>query len=436
MQASYDLVLRKRFLPLFVTQFLGAFNDNLFKQATILLAVYQVYHDAKYELTFTGIAYGAYVLPFFLFSALGGQLADSVDKARVIRVVKIFEIGIMALGALGMWLPGAGFPHLAVALLVAVLFLMGTHSSFFGPTKYAILPQHLAPHEVLAGTSMVEAGTNVAVLIGIIVGGLVADAPIRAGLLVMLTALLGYLTARQVPPAPPEAEAGNVPLNWNIVKASIDLIRETLHVPALAYSVLAIAFFVIEASMLGVVFVPLVKNVLGADPKVATLMLTIFTIGVAIGAVAINAVLQGRVSGKYCVHSALAMTALLVLMYGTLANWPKPDIADIGQIEWRDFLSDGGALVLFAELLGVAIAGGMFVVPLYAILTTTLEKAHAARVIAANNMLTSAAGVFAAVLAGLLSFLQVMTPPQVFLLIAGFALVSAWVAHKLHAVHE
>ena len=424
MQISLGILAKRRFLPLFLTQFLGAFNDNLFKQATILLAVYVIYDNPKLEQSFTGVAYAAYVIPFFLFSALAGQLADALDKARIIRFVKLVEIGIMAIGAAGLILQN-------IYLLVLVLFLMGTHSSFFGPTKYAILPQHLKPDEVLSGTSLVEAGTNVAILLGIIMGGFLGNAPIKAAILVMVTAGIGLIAGRAVPPAPSQEPPGEREIDRNLFRATWHVCRDTLQVPQLALSIAAISLFVIEASILGVSFAPLVKNVLGGDPRVATLMTVVFAIGVAIGAIIINFLLKGRVSARYCVMSAIAMAFFLMLMFLLLRSWPLPAPEDVGQIEWRDFLADGDAQLLMAELLGVAIFGGMFIVPLYAILTTTLDKAHAARVIAANNILSSAAGAVGGFLAASFTSLKHFDLSDTFIIIAGFALMSAWVAHKL-----
>src|SRR4028119_1669930 len=165
MQASLSLLGRRRFLPLFVTQFLGAFNDNLYKSAMVILVTYAVFNDPTKEATFNAVAGGLFILPFFLFSALAGQLADSMDKAKIIRIVKTAEIAIMVFGAAGLLLHN-------IPLLLAALFAMGVHSSFFGPIKYAILPQHLKKDEVLGGTGLVEAGTYGAILLGTIAGGL------------------------------------------------------------------------------------------------------------------------------------------------------------------------------------------------------------------------------------------------------------------------
>ena len=447
MHGSLRLMKYRRFLPLFVTQFMGAFNDNLFKNATILLAVFEILHDPHQEQKFTAIASAVYILPFFLFSALGGQLADSADKARIIRIVKLAEVGIMAIGAVGLMLAN-------VYVLLVVLFLMGTHSSFFGPTKYAILPQHLAKDEVLGGTSMVEAGTYVAILLGTMVAGVVR--PWQAATMVLVMAGVGLAAAWNVPPAPPEQGAPTIEEDFSELRASLahisrlplvfrwlldvpvtilfvlrsswQIVSATLHVPRLYWTIVAISFFVAEVSILGVVFTPMVKNVLGADNFVATLMLMVFTVGVATGAVLINWLLKGKVSAKCSPYAALAMALFLMVMYWTLAHWSAPD-SDV-LIGWRDFIADPSSYILFTELFLVSIAGGVFVVPLYAFLTTTVEKAEAARTVAANNIVTSGAGVVAAVLSVVIQ--RFLTIPQAFLVAAAVCLASTWFVQKLH----
>src|SRR4051795_9894058 len=193
------LLRARRFMPLFATQFLGAFNDSLFKQAVVLFVTFQLFSNPAKEFQFSSIAQGLFILPFFLFSAISGQLADDHDKARLIRLIKLAEIGIMIVG-------GAGIMLENVFLMLAAVFAMGVHSTFFGPIKYAILPQHLHKDEVLGGTGLVEAGTYLAILGGTIAaGGLVMTPAAAAGATVCLAAL-GYLAGRQVPPAPPSAE--------------------------------------------------------------------------------------------------------------------------------------------------------------------------------------------------------------------------------------
>ena len=198
------LLRARRFLPLFSTQFLGAFNDSLFKQAVVLFVTYQLLKDPRQEFFFSAIAQGLFILPFFLFSALSGQLADDHDKARVIRIIKFAEIGIMILG-------GAGIMLASKFLMLAAVFAMGVHSTFFGPIKYAILPQHLRKDEVLGGTGLVEAGTYLAILGGTILAGVLAPSPKITAAATIGIAMIGFLTGRQVPPAPPAA--GRIPFN-------------------------------------------------------------------------------------------------------------------------------------------------------------------------------------------------------------------------------
>src|ERR1700750_2253011 len=188
------LLRARRFLPLFSTQFLGAFNDSLFKQAVVLFVTYQLYSNPAKEFQFSAIAQGLFILPFFLFSALSGQLADDHDKSRLIRIIKLAEIGIMLVGGTGIMLAN-------IPLMLAAVFAMGIHSTFFGPIKYAILPQHLSRDEVLGGTGLVEAGTYLAILGGTILAGVLAATPPIAAAAVLGFAGLGFLAGRQVPPA-------------------------------------------------------------------------------------------------------------------------------------------------------------------------------------------------------------------------------------------
>src|SRR5215210_3232993 len=190
------LLRSRRFVPLFATQFLGAFNDSLFKQAVVLFVTYQLYSNPAKEFQFSAIAQGLFILPFFLFSALSGQLADDHDKARLIRIIKLAEIGIMILG-------GAGIMLANIPVMLAAVGLMGVHSTFFGPIKYAILPQHLRRDEVLGGTGLVEAGTYLAILGGTILAGVLASAPVAAAAATIGLAAAGFMTGREVPPAPP-----------------------------------------------------------------------------------------------------------------------------------------------------------------------------------------------------------------------------------------
>ncbi len=191
-----SLLKQRRFLPLFVTQLLGAFNDNLFKNAMVLFVVYGVYNDEKAEALFSAVATAVFILPFFLMSALAGQLADTRDKAQIIRIVKFCEILIMIVGGVGLVMAWLGFAVslIAIPLMMLALFAMGIHSTFFGPIKYAILPQHLKEDEVLGGTGLVEAGTYIAILLGTILAGIIDVEWAPLG--VVITAIIGYFTGR------------------------------------------------------------------------------------------------------------------------------------------------------------------------------------------------------------------------------------------------
>ena len=427
MQTSMSLLNKRRFLPLFVTQLLGAFNDNLFKNAMVLFVVYGVYTDEKAEALFSAVATAVFILPFFLFSALAGQLADTRDKATIIRIVKLCEIVIMLVGGAGLlmaWLDIA-VSVIAIPLMMVALFAMGVHSTFFGPIKYAILPQHLHADEVLGGTGLVEAGTYIAILMGTILAGII---PVEwAALGVVLTAIIGYLSGRQVPPAPPEhAETG---IDWHILRSSVALVKGTMHIRKLFLAIASISFFWTIGAVLFIQFPPLAKNVLYADKEVASLFLAIFSIGIAIGSVAINWLLKGQVSAKYAPASVIVMGLFVVAFHFICLNWDGTGDGTLYTI--GSFVVHDDAWLLLGSLLGIAVAGGMFVVPLYAFLTTTVPRDQTARTVAANNIVNSGAMVIGSLIALGLSAAGVTIVNQL-LLGAAMCLVSAWLAQQLH----
>ena len=413
------LLRARRFLPLFATQFLGAFNDSLFKQAVVLFVTYQLFSNPAKEFQFSAIAQGLFILPFFLFSALSGQLADDHDKAKLIRIIKFAEIGIMILG-------GAGVMLANIPLMLAAVGLMGVHSTFFGPIKYAILPQHLRHDEVLGGTGLVEAGTYIAILGGTILAGVLAAVPPVAAATTIGIAGLGFLAGRQVPPAPPAAE--RISFNWHIIHASIALVRATLHIRRLFLAILSISFFWTIGAVLIIIFPPLVKNVLGANEQVASLFIAIFSIGIAIGSVLINRLLKSEVSARFAPASVVAMGIFVLLLHFVALAWGKngPGLTTLG-----NFVTHPLAGLMILALLGVAITGGMFVVPLYAFLTTTVPKTETARTVAANNIVNSGAMVIGSLVAFALSSMGVGPTGQL-LLVAAMCLVSAWLGWKLH----
>jgi MFS family permease len=428
LQDSLHLLRKRRFLPLFVTQFLGAFNDNLFRTAMVMLVIYGIYRSEAQETIFSAIAGGLFIAPFFLFSALAGQLADAMDKARIVRWVKTAEIAIMAFGATGLLLHN-------VPLLLAVLTAMGVHSTFLGPIKYAILPQHLEADEVLGGTGLVEAGTYIGILGGTILGGMLvlrhADGSYHAtwaAAAVLAVALAGRIAGGFVPCARPAPDAPVAQMDWHIVRSSITLVNATMHIPRLFLAIVSISFFWGMGAILAAQFPPLVKNVLGANQSVATLFLAVFSVGVATGSVLINRLLQGRVLALYAPGAAIAMGLFVVHLWWNVHAWPAP----AGElINVRAFIEGARGKWVVFDLFGVAVSGGMFVVPLYAFLTTTVPKSQTARTVAANNIVNSGVMVVSTLLLAGLTKLGLSVAESLLIVSVG-SLGAAWLGWRLH----
>ncbi len=418
MQNTTHLLRARRFLPLFVTQFLGAMNDNLFKNAMVLFVVYNVYSDPKQEEQFSGLATALFIIPFFLLSAVAGQLADARDKATLVRIVKAAEVGIMLVGAAGLLISN-------IPLMLAALVAMGVHSTFFGPIKYAILPQHLKRDEVLGGTGLIEAGTYIAILAGTILAGFISAHV--AAIAVVVVAVAGWFSGRYVPDAPPVGIPDKI--DFNIFRASYKLIYGTMHIPRLFLAIISISFFWTIGTVLFIQFPPLVKNVLTADKEVASLFLAIFSVGIAIGSIVINRLLKSEVSARYSPVSVIVMGVFVIAFHLIAKNWIQDNGGELYKI--GEFLSHPGAVPLTLALLGIAIAGGMFVVPLYAFLTTTVPISETARTVAANNIVNAGCMVAGSALALGLSAVGVSAVNQL-LMTAAMCLVSAWLAWKLH----
>ncbi|VWX57493.1 Lysophospholipid transporter LplT [Sphingorhabdus sp. 109] len=424
MQNTAHLLRTRRFLPLFLTQLLGAFNDNLFKFSMVILVTYGIYESESEDFAFNALASGLFILPFFLFSSLAGQLADNYDKARITRFVKTLEIFIAVVGGIGLWLQ-------SIPIMLTALFLLGLQSTFFGPIKYAVLPQHLEQDEILGGTGLVEAGTYIAILAGTILGGIIID---RNGngveiavIAVFVVALIGRIAAQFMPPAPAQKEVEAI--DFNFVRSSIRLISATLHVRRLYLAIIAISFFWTIGSVLIIQFPPLVENVLTATPQVASLFLGVFSIGIAVGSILVNRLLKSEVSARFAPASVILMGVFVLILYFIARSWQGlPE----GQLYTFDtFIVHEGAWALLGTLAGVSIFGGMFVVPLYAFLTTTVDISQTARTIAANNVVNSGCMVVGALVALGLSMIGVSTTEQL-LLVAAMCLVAAWLGQQLH----
>lgn len=424
---ALGLLKQRRFLPLFVTQFLGAYNDNLFKQAMVLFATYQIFSDPTVEFQFNALATGISLIPFFLLSALAGQLADTNDKAAIIRIVKTAEIGLMLFGGAGLLVAQAGHDTVGLVMMLGAVLGLGAHSTFFGPIKYAILPQHLKDDEVLGGTGMVEAATYLSILLGTVTAGWVSHDIRIAAALTLAVALIGWITGRMVPPAP---RAGpKLKINYNPFTASWRLIAATMHIPRLFLAICAISFFWTIGSVLIIIFPPLVKNILTADAMVSSLLIAVFSIGVAIGSVVINAMLKGKVSAKFSPASVIAMAVIVVLFSIEVRMWEPAAPGTL--YNFRDFIAQPQAWLVIGTLGVVATTGGMFVVPLYAFLTTTVTKDQTARTVAANNVVNAGAMVLGSLFVLALSSAGV-TSEDMLLVVSGMCLISAWIAQKLH----
>ena len=424
MDSVFRLLTQRRFLPIFVTQFLGAFNDNLFKLAMVTLVTFHIYSDARAEAQFSGICSALFILPFFLFSAVSGQLADGRDKARMVRIIKTAEIVIMIGGA-------AGLVMKSIPLMLTALFAMGVHSTFFGPIKYAILPQHLDEDHVLAGTGLVEAGTYIAILGGTVLGGLTGTEwlPVEwAAAAVIIVALIGRVTGHFVPAAPPQGDGPIARIDSNFFRSSVDLVRQIIRVPRIKMAIISISFFWAIGAVMAAQFPPLVKNALSADQTVATIFLAAFSVGVAIGSVVINRLLNGHVSARISPISVLVMGLFVLDLWWGVRGWSHHGVELAG---WREFLSHTEGKRILFDLFAISTAGGMFVVPLYAFLTITVPKTETARTIAVNNIINSGFMVLASVMLLVLSSIGI-TVADTLLMVAIATVVAAWIAQKLH----
>ena len=383
--SELSLLTKRRFAPLFVTNLLGVFNDNLFKTSLLVLGSYVIYRADPTKSALLGtLATGVFILPFFLFSAVAGQLADAWERARMVRLVKLAEVAIMALGLAGFWTHSIG-------LLLTALFLMGVHSSVYGPLKYAILPQQLNAGEILGGTGLMEAGGFVAILAGQLAAGLVA--PWQAGVIACTLAAVGLAASLAIPSAHP-AETGerielNVPrLSWRLVKRAMAIRRVWLSILAIAW------FYAVGAVLLGEL-IPLVKGMLHARQEVAVLFLAIFSVGVATGALAVNRLLKGEVSPRYAPLAALLLAGFLLDLSFAVGGFHAHG-DDLGIAA---FVAMPGAWRIVLDLAAISVCGGVFVIPLLAILQTDSPPEERSRILAANNVVNAGITVAAIVVA-------------------------------------
>jgi acyl-[acyl-carrier-protein]-phospholipid O-acyltransferase/long-chain-fatty-acid--[acyl-carrier-protein] ligase len=376
-----SLLTKRRFAPMFAVQFLGAFNDNLLKFAMLFLANFGIFvsQPDKAELL-AAVATGLFILPYFLFSALAGQLADMIDKARLIRWIKLAEVGIMAMALAGFWIQ-------SIPVLLTCLFLMGLHSTLFGPVKFSILPQHLHNHEIMGGTGMIEGGTFLAILGGQLLAGVIL--PWEAGFAAVGIAGAGFIASFAIPPAPPLRDHHHI--DWNIFQGTWEILRTAQHGRGVWLSILGISWFFAAGAVLMSEFAPLVSGTLAARQEVATLFLIVFSLAIALGSVTVNKLLGGDVSARYVPASAVVLAGGLIdLWIATGGFVVRTAGASVSQ-----FLATPGAIHILIDLAIVAFSGGMFIVPLYAIIQTQSPPEERSRIIAANNIVNAGITVLA-----------------------------------------
>lgn len=376
-------------MPLFLTQFLGAFNDNLFKSALVTLITFDL--AAKYglnaQLLITVVA-GLFILPFFLFSSLAGQISDKYEKSRLIRIIKLVEIILMLLTA-------AAFHFVQMWWLIALLFLMGAQSTFFGPLKYSVLPQLLREDELVAGNGLVNAGTNVAILTGTLCGGLFIMSPlgryyISAGIVGVAAA--GYIASRFIPVLP--ASSPELKIDRNLFRSTWRLITYPVPNRPVFMSIIGISWFWFLGSVFLAQFPSFAKDIVGGDEQVSTLFLVVFTVGIGFGATFCNKLLGGRVSGKYVPASLIAISVFIVMLYLV-----SPSQAAGGALSGVGaFLSSGRSWLIILSMFLIAASGGLYSIPMYAMMQNLTPDTHMARTVASLNIIDSLGMVIAAAL--------------------------------------
>ncbi|KAF2406926.1 1-acyl-sn-glycerol-3-phosphate acyltransferases [Pseudomonas antarctica] len=406
--SQFTLLRTRRFLPFFITQLLGAFNDNIFKQSLILAILYKLTIDGDRSI-WVNLCALLFILPFFLFSALAGQFGEKFNKDALIRAIKIGEIVIMAVGAMGFL-----FNHLELMLLA--LFAMGTHSALFGPVKYSIMPQALHDDELVGGNGLVEMGTFLAILAGTIGAGIMMSsthyAPIVAAAIVGV-AVLGYLASRSIPRA--AASTPELRLNWNIFSESWATLRLGLgQTPAVSRSIVGNSWFWFVGAIYLTQIPAYAKEWLYGDETVVTLILTVFSVGIALGSM-----LCEKLSGRKVEIGLVPFGSFGLTVFGLLLWWHSGGFPQNVQAnDWLAVLGYGQAWWVLFDILGLGVFGGFYIVPLYALIQSRTAENERARVIAANNILNALFMVVSAIVSILLLSVAKLSIPELFLVVS------------------
>ena len=406
--SQFSLLGKRRFLPFFVTQALGALNDNLFKQSLILAILYKLNIEGDRGI-WVNLCALLFIVPFFLFSALAGQFGEKYAKDRLIRLIKLGEIAIMVVAAIGF-----AFDHLA--LMLVALFAMGTHSALFGPVKYSILPQTLRPEELVGGNGLVEMGTFLAILAGTIGAGIMLSSgnyTVIVSLVIIAVAVLGYLASRAIPSAP--ADTPQLRLNWNIFSESWATLRLGLNqTPAVSRSVVGNSWFWFVGAIYLTQIPAYAKDWLSGDETVVTLILTVFSVGIALGSL-----LCEKLSGRKVEIGLVPFGSFGLTVFGLLLWWHSGQMPqNIHANDWLGVLGFSQAWWVLLDILGLGVFGGFYIVPLYALIQSRTSESERARVIAANNILNALFMVVSALVTILLLSVAGLTIPELFLVVS------------------
>ena len=377
---QFDLLRQRRFAPFFWTQFLGAGNDNIYKNALIIFVAFHAASITTLDAhALVNLAGAVFIAPFVLLSATAGQLADKYEKSRLIRFIKLLEIAIMIIGLIGFW-------QRNLTLLLVALALMGVHSTLFGPVKYAILPQHLKPEELVGGNGLVEMGTFVAILLGTIAGGLVVaienNGPAIAGVVAVAVAVAGYAVSRGIPHTP--AVAPDLALNWNPITETWKNLRFAQGNRVVWLSMLGISWFWFYGAIFLAQFPGFSKDVLGGNEHVVTFMLALFSIGIGIGSLLCERLSGRKVELGLVPFGSIGLSLFAVDLWLASRNLHASSVAGLGA-----FFESPAHWRASADLVLIGLFGGFYIVPLYALIQARSDPAFRSRIIAANNILNA-----------------------------------------------
>ncbi len=405
---QFRLLKTRRFLPLFITQFFNAFNDNAFKNAFVVLITYKIAQTIAMEQFYLALIGGIFILPFFLFSATAGQVADKFEKTRIIRWIKFFEIVFMIIAVFG-------FYYQNVGLLMSTLFFLGCHSTFFGPIKYSILPEHLQKYELIGGNGLIEAGTFTAILLGQVLGGGLfgsTNGLFYISVALITVAIVGFISSLFIPQTrrgQPELQ-----ISPHIFRETAKIIRIVRQKKIIFVAVIGISWFWFVGATFLTQFPTFTKNTLVGNAHVFTLFLTVFSIGIGVGSLLCNLLLRGRISAFYVPLAILGMSIFILDIYLATHHLTVPNIA---LLNIQDFLKNSINIRILVDVFLITVCGGLYVVPLYAIMQENSIEAERSRVIAGNNIVNAFFMVISAIYIMIVTALH-FSLPQLFLILA------------------